>query len=356
MANPRLDSPQAGELRSLSRRGFLLGASGILGMLGMGSWWRWEEWQTQLLEQQARELEADSRSPSPRLEATRLASQRPGPAEPRLQAMGRLAISPAPHLLPWMEPSRPWGGISLATHALHWRHHYLEYLWRWNDGLRERDQAAEQLAHHPDPSDETGRNLAQRVILAQQRLRQGAIQVLLHELYWEGLLAHPLVPSSRPPSAWLAKAGQMADDHRPWIGLWQGPSHHDLVWGVFGPQHSFPSGEPLLAVLDAAHHAWALDHGSVTPYLGAWQASRFDRPESCPRPRPPQPFHPPEASTSPASARDRGLLLAAGPQSRLLLWEPPVGTRFPPQTDLWTPELPAGYPGWSLRTSVSGRA
>ena len=180
--------------------------------------------------------------------AMRRLAQSPGPAREKLTM-----ITPRhpPQPLPFGLHDVP--GLSRDTHYVHYERHYLEYLWRWEDG----DRQLLQLASEGAPPE-------QLQSLDESR-RAAANMVLLHHLYWRNL-GTELRPSDDRLSGITDKFLQLpphiGGTPTQWLLLVQdavGPRTQLLA--APAPSHR------VVAAVDLADHAWVLDFPDLRSYL-----------------------------------------------------------------------------------------
>lgn len=204
------------------------------------------------------------------VEALRRASRAPGPAEAKIAALApptRRAIN----ALPFERGAVP--GFSAATHRVHWNHHYLEYLWRWESGERALLADAAALAKAPAPERAALRG---RLLVRHEEMREAANMVVLHEVYWRDLWSGRL--ASAPSAQSVERLVRAADSAgRGWTvaARFADGSGGTLV---LPPTHAdVPFGAVPEAGIDWQSHAWRLDFATLRDYTeGVLRAMRGD--------------------------------------------------------------------------------
>lgn len=192
------------------------------------------------------------------LEALRRASLAPGPAEVKLGA-----LAPPPRRsavpLPFARDAVP--GFSAAAHHVHWNHHYLEYLWRWEEGERALLAGAAALLAEPES---IGREaFATAMALRFEDVRAAANMVVLHEAYWRHLWSGLQADADPVLAQRLAAVGERC------ARGWTIAADVDGMLGTASMGPDFPSaplGVVPLAGVDWQPHAWRLDFASLEAY------------------------------------------------------------------------------------------
>jgi superoxide dismutase len=190
-------------------------------------------------------------------EALTAASKREAPALAKWSALQQPRLAPVP--LPFAQDSTP--GISAATHALHYNHHYREYLWRWETG-------ATRLQSFLNTGDQ------ESAVREYQNFRPAATMAILHTLYWRNLSPGDETEPEKAEALgqWLASIFRNRDQQ-----FTPEPRWLLVQQTAFGPQlvivttndPCFRAEEPIVLALDLMSHAWRLDHASFEEALVA---------------------------------------------------------------------------------------
>jgi len=216
-----------------------------------------------------------------RREALRQCANRPGPAEAKLAALHPSARR-LPLPLPFEEAEVP--GFSPATHRVHWYHHYLEYLYRWEHGERELVRGAIGLAALEEAKADRAafETARQRAIRHHTALRRAANMVTLHELYWRdfwnGGTKRDRLKAAAQTDALLSQTDETAPHYSEplWIlALRRGSNANDPDSAPLRPRlhvwcdedESIPWGMEAAAAIDCPDHAWLLDFLDFSQYL-----------------------------------------------------------------------------------------
>ncbi|MGI8905859.1 MAG: hypothetical protein ACR2IE_05130 [Candidatus Sumerlaeaceae bacterium] len=212
----------------------------------------------------------------------------PGPARDKL--LGLNLRHPAVPL-PFDPNAIP--GFSCAAHEVHFSHHYLEYLWRWENGERELLKLAAELGVVARTNTEGDKiaTLRDRILEQAETVRQSANMVMLHNSYWSTfsvgdparkpeaqMLANQL-PGSEPPDklTWLLLLGPIRriqsyymvykDSDAEFAVDSREPFAAEGLHRVFSMEASFPFSYAALAAVDCLDHSWLLDFDSFRAYL-----------------------------------------------------------------------------------------
>lgn len=187
-------------------------------------------------------------------EALRASARRPGPAIDTLAALTPPARRPAKPL-PFGLDDVP--GFSADTHRIHWEHHYLEYLYRWERGERDLLVEAAELARTPPEAFDAAR---WRLLEKAERTRQAANMIVLHELYfalfWSG------TERAIPQPAFDRFVRGLGDDWPAWLLAFEDGTV--LRWRE---EDSASFGPAPLAGIDTPDHTWRLDFASQADAL-----------------------------------------------------------------------------------------
>jgi len=204
------------------------------------------------------------------IEALRRASRAPGPAEAKIAVLApppRRAING----LPFGRDAVP--GFSAATHRVHWNHHYLEYLWRWETG--ERALLADAAALAKAPASERAA-LRERLLVRHEEMREAANMVVLHEVYWRDLWSG--APSPAASSELAARLAREADAcGRGWTVFARWPNGPQGTLSLAPSRADVPLGAIPEAAVDWQSHAWRLDFATLADYAaGVLRTMRAD--------------------------------------------------------------------------------
>lgn len=195
------------------------------------------------------------------LAAFRRAAREPGPAEARIAAM-----DPPPrrraHPLPFPRDGVP--GFSAGAHHLHWNHHYLEYLWRWESNERALLQSAAEATRASDSAQRATCVEAARA--ASRAALDAARMVILHECFWEHLWGGGPVSPPDPRTAEALLRTATAPGMGWLVALKTQEGATGTVAIDVATAHDVPFGAMPLAGIDWAAHSWRLDFEAPSAY------------------------------------------------------------------------------------------